>query len=339
MVSHEKLSESSVSIKKRYHVHICLVRNEQPEIEDALQVALSEDYFLTWDLIVPPTTSAEFTRHQIDICDYLIFLIGDSYGTLSPSGVSFLHLNYIYAATKRIPMLALIKTQTGQKVQARQRQELVSLIEKEQLDNVLTYKDVTSFKQNCSLANLVKNNPKVGWQKFRKISNLSSSASTSNNDGFVLAKPKPMIDIETEKMNGFNPLLIPKEVVKPLTIPNLEKVSKNDIVWVNYSAHAYQGGNLKDINATYGFTWQEIIDMLAKLTKPFSTELMQKTLNDSLKQPALEEAQKSMLNVHAVSRCLINAMDFQIIKQQLISNGWIVGSRDERTNREAWEVA
>lgn len=328
-----------MSIKKRYHIHVCLVRNEQPEIEDALQIALADDYFLTWDLIVPPTGLADFTRQQIDVCDYLIFIIGDNYGTLSPSGVSFLHLNYIYAATKRIPMLVFIKKVKDSQI-SRQREDLATLIEKEQLNYVYSYHDTASFKQDYQsyLESLIKSNPKVGWQKFRKISNLASSIETNNTETLGLTRPKPILDTELEKTDVFSPIL-PKEVVKPLALPTLEKVAYNDIVWVNYSAHAYQGGNLKDINAVYGFTWQEIIAMLSKLTKPFSTELMQKTLNDSLKKPALEEAQKNMLNVHAVSRCLINAMDFQLIKQQLISNGWIVAVKDERTNREAWEVA
>lgn len=321
-----------MSIKKRYHIHICLVRNEQPDIEDALQVALSDDYFLTWDLIIPPAGLADFTRQQIDICDYLIFVIGDSYGTLSPSGVSFLHLNYIYAATKRIPMMIFIK-ENDHAEKSRQRQELVGLIEKEQLNHVHIYQDVMSFKQHCNLTSLVKNNPKVGWQKFRKISSISSTPMTETME---LTKPKPILDVNV--LDKFNPIALAKEVGKNTPTSSLEKVARNDIVWVNYSAHAYQGGNLKDINAMYGFTWQEIIDMLAQLPQPFSHEVMQKTLNDSLKKPALEEAQKSMLNVHAVSRCLISTVDFQFIKHQLLNNHWVKTVKDKRTNRELWEV-
>ncbi|MFO1365721.1 MAG: hypothetical protein U1E98_05450 [Moraxella osloensis] len=40
-----------MSQKKRYHIHISLVRNENVNLENALEYALSTDYFLTWDLL------------------------------------------------------------------------------------------------------------------------------------------------------------------------------------------------------------------------------------------------------------------------------------------------
>ena len=77
------------------------MRNEHPEFENALQLALSDEYFLTWDLIAHPSQFMDYSKQQIDRCDYLLFVLGTGYGHLSPSGVSNLHLSYIYANTKR----------------------------------------------------------------------------------------------------------------------------------------------------------------------------------------------------------------------------------------------
>ena len=64
-----------MSQKKRYHIHISLVRNENVNLENALEYALSTDYFLTWDLLATHTNFVEYSRQQIDQCDYMIFIL------------------------------------------------------------------------------------------------------------------------------------------------------------------------------------------------------------------------------------------------------------------------
>lgn len=49
-----------MSQKKRYHIHISLVRNENVNLENALEYALSTDYFLTWDLLATHTNFVEY---------------------------------------------------------------------------------------------------------------------------------------------------------------------------------------------------------------------------------------------------------------------------------------
>ncbi|MBR7513758.1 hypothetical protein KC219_26715, partial [Mycobacterium tuberculosis] len=58
--------------------------------------------------------------------------MGNDYGHLSLSGVSYLHLSYIYASSKRVPMIALVNTQPSQHELLRQRLDLFNLVIKEQ---------------------------------------------------------------------------------------------------------------------------------------------------------------------------------------------------------------
>ena len=44
----------------------------------------------------------------IDSSDYFILIVGGRYGTLSPMGLSEIHREYIFAATKRKPIIAFI---------------------------------------------------------------------------------------------------------------------------------------------------------------------------------------------------------------------------------------
>jgi hypothetical protein len=47
-------------------------------------------------------------RRRIDDCDYFVLLVGSRYGSLMPSGVSYTHMEYVYAATKQKPILVLM---------------------------------------------------------------------------------------------------------------------------------------------------------------------------------------------------------------------------------------
>ncbi|WP_410473162.1 DUF4062 domain-containing protein [Faucicola mancuniensis] len=304
-------------VKQRFHVHVCIVRNEHPEFENALQLALSDEYFLTWDLIAHPSQFMDYSKQQIDRCDYLLFVLGTGYGHLSPSGVSNLHLSYIYANTKRKPMLALIKSQNATSDYSRQRLDLASMIQKDLLDNAIFYERTQEAVSECqrALNALIGSKPTAGWVRANKP---DTSLRTTG-----VSKPQVITPVATAK---------PK-VVEPKIILKAE-----DVVLVNYSAHAYQDGNLQDVMAAHTFTWGEVLELLKILPQPFSSEMMLKQLNDSLKNLALIEASKILPNVHAVSRCQINAVDFQWLKQQLVDSGWLVSAKEEHSNRELWRV-
>lgn len=320
---------------QRYHIHICLVRNEHPEFENALQQALSDDYFLTWDLIAHPSNFMEYSRQQIDRCDYCLFILGNGYGHLSPSGVSFLHLSYIYAVTKRKPMLALIKNRVGNVHFTRQRIDLATMIQKELSDNVVLF-DLTQVAVNnglMALKQLIQQNPVSGWQRGGQVS--TTNFGKINNFDTIL-QPKPVVP-STDYQN--TTLLF--NASTPSKSPQIDspiEISLEDTVLVNYSAHAYQDGNLQDILAAHTFRWSEIVTLLKQVTQPFSSDTMLKYLNDSLKDVALEEASKVMPNVHAVSRCQVTTVDFQWIKKQLINKGWLVKDASSRGGRELWRT-
>lgn len=291
------------------------MRNEHPEFENALQLALSDEYFLTWDLIASPSQFMDYSKQQIDRCDYLLLVLGSGYGHLSPSGVSNLHLSYIYAMTKRKPMIALIKTQNATSDYSRQRIDLASLILKDIPESCVLFDRTQSAITDCqnALSQLLNNTPTSGWIRT--------------------AKPELVTTNIEEKPKIFSPVVLP-------STPPVEKIhlQADEIVLLNYSAHAYQDGNLQDVIATQTFTWGEIREILKRLPQPFSSDMMLKQLNDSLKNFALLEASKILPNVHAVSRCQINAVDFQWLKQQLVDSQWLIAIKEGKSTRELWQV-
>lgn len=335
--------------RQRHHIHVCLVRNEHPEFENTLQTALSDNYFLTWDLIAHPSDFMAYSRQQIDRCDYLLFILGNGYGHLSPSGVSFLHLSYIYAVTKRKPMLALIKNRHDTVHFSRQRLDLASLIQKDLGDNAIAF-DLTQDAMDSlltALKALSQQEPVAGWQR-------AATPSITSIDNIIQPKPVGSNSDYGNTTLLFSPNLVSPNLVSPnpdtlltssvttetdaITAIGFDKLSLDDTVVVNYSAHAYQDGNLQDILAVHTFCWAEIVVLLKQLPQPFSKDMMVKCLNDSLKDAALKEASKILPNVHAVSRCQMATVDFQWIKKQLINNQWLIKDSSSRAGRELWKI-
>lgn len=95
-------------IDKRYHVFICTSGVDMQAERVVLSQALVSQGFFSWGLEHRTPLTTAFARRQIDDCDYFVMLIGGCYGELSASGVSYMHLEYIYAVTKQKPILLLM---------------------------------------------------------------------------------------------------------------------------------------------------------------------------------------------------------------------------------------
>ena len=48
-------------------------------------------------------------RKQIELSDFFILLLGDTYGPMAPTGISYLHREFVHARTLNRPILAFIK--------------------------------------------------------------------------------------------------------------------------------------------------------------------------------------------------------------------------------------
>ena len=95
-------------IDKRYHVFISTTGADMQSERTVLAQTLVSQGFFSWGLEHRTPLTTAFARRQIDDCDYFILMLGSRYGELSASGVSYLHLEYIYAVTKQKPILVLL---------------------------------------------------------------------------------------------------------------------------------------------------------------------------------------------------------------------------------------
>lgn len=272
----------------------------------------ADECFFTWNLIESNASSSNYSRHQIDICDYVIFLIGGVYGSLSASGVSYLHLEYIYTTTKHKPMIVLMHekptltdSDLGQdkgNVNYHER-KLKDFREhvKRDCGNLHMFNSNVDFinKVKPAFARLTTEFERSGWIKGSK-----SKASKSAADSPL---QRNVIDTTGE-----------------LELLGIAKVGLNDILSLSYKVQAFQGGNFRELIMTRDMAWGDVLDIVADdLRMPVAEDVFARLLNDYLDKHGINDVRVVMPNAHAVARSSIFARDIQRIRLQFAANEWL----------------
>jgi hypothetical protein len=106
-----------------------------------------------------------------------------------------------------------------------------------------------------------------------------------------------------------------------------------------YSAQAYEGGNLKDVTREVILSWQEVLITLMKIPSTFSSYGLQNAINRLIAPKAEIDIKNDMPNVHAVSRCQISQDDLNNLQRQLVSANWIqLTTYGTRLSQELWKL-
>lgn len=98
-------------MKKKYQVFISSTYVDlQAERQKVLKTILEMDCIPAGMELFPATDESqfEFIKKVIDDCDYYLLIIGGRYGSISSSGLSFTEMEYDYAISKKIKVVALL---------------------------------------------------------------------------------------------------------------------------------------------------------------------------------------------------------------------------------------
>lgn len=82
----------------------------QEERWAVLRSLLSVDCIVSGMELFPAIDMEQFTyiKQIIDDCDYYVLILGGRYGSVSPEGLSYTEMEYDYACSKGIPVIALV---------------------------------------------------------------------------------------------------------------------------------------------------------------------------------------------------------------------------------------
>lgn len=284
--------------------------------------------FLTYDVSIKLKQASLYGRQCIDVCDYAIVIVGDSYGDTQNMGASQMHLSYLSAKAKLKPMMILIKTHEEDTNLSRQLKEFTNLVER-QANHVYYYDDFTDIEQLLTFAydsmiesypvapSWIKNQDKEGISKFLTSDVISKQAASQ------------VAHNETSGMNETD------DIIDDLT----ESLDLSEQLDITYSAQAYEGGNLTDVMMSMKLTWQEVLQALARIPIAFSSNGLQSCMNRLIATKAEQDIKNKMPNVHAVSRCQIGQEDLVKLQRSLIAANWIqLTASGSRNSQELWKL-
>lgn len=293
--------------------------------------------FFAWGLESRTPLSSAYARRQIEDCDYVLLILGQSYGEQSVSGISFMHLEYIYAVTKQKPIIAFIFEQRQmpssfemqQDVTHDMRQHLADqkkyLNFKQQLhqelDQVFHYKNLKDLEQSirANMPQMTQRYPSLGWVRPQNLQILQDEI-----DQLKIQLAEARLNIDRQHQDPFF---------------HVPAVSIHDIFSFDYRMQAYQEREFKELICEKQMTWAALLHLLSlEFHHALPEADFSKVLNAYLSQHALEDAQKYLARAHTVAQVQINVRALQSIKQQMRRNEWLLPvGRDDR-QRMLWRI-
>jgi hypothetical protein len=247
-------------------------------------------------------------KKLIDQSDYYLLLSGSRYGSLSPSGVSYTHMEYVYAATKQKPILVLMheapetraaelqeKTPEGR----RQFNDFRQLLAK---GFVARWSDAnnldTALRQY--LPQLIKSRPMPGWIR---ADDLSSPELSRENETLK----QRLLELEQEREQWLGQQASALGALS----------GGQDNFEVTYRCKAYAAGNCEDVTARSHLTWNNLfLGFAPYLSQPQHEDFIAAKLAERVQEVALKDVQSSRPKTHAVTDIAIAPLCFNTLKVQ-----------------------
>ncbi len=320
-------------LDKRYQVFVIHSGLELYTERAVLSQALISHGFFPWELEQRTSESMAIARRQIDEADYVILMLGNEYGELSSAGISYMHLEYIYAVSKQKPLMIIMRGDMlkdgyfDQHVQVKDQQKLHEFLLQLQDEQ----KQICYFNHIKDLEQIVRSNmmmmleifPSEGWVRPHHVQALKDEIESLKQQLY-----------QAKKDNEF----AKKAQIDYLSL-DISKVSMNETLSIEYAMQAYQDGNLKDISAVRNIRWIELLALFAQpFSQPAPEENFVKIINHYLSETALQDAVKQMPRAHAVSKIQVNSQVLHQLKQQFKHQRWFEPTTSDERQRMLWKM-
>lgn len=160
---------------KRYQVFVSSTFTDlEEERKHIIQTLMEMDCIPAGMELFPAVDEEQwdFIKKVIDDCDYYLLLIGGRYGSLSPAGISYTEMEYDYAVSKGMKVIALVHGEPNNlpQIKCEKDSALQAKLEKfrekvctGRLVKFWTSKDQVAGIVALSLTKTIKMHPAVGW--------------------------------------------------------------------------------------------------------------------------------------------------------------------------------
>lgn len=291
----------------RPHIHIICDNKDTSlyPLLDALTIHFEPHAHLTRDLFLVGSESANYSWKCINECDYVIFLIGMSYGELNNTGVSQLHISYLNAKTKNKPIAVFMTDDDNHR--PRQLLDLIQVVNT-QVECIYPVAQSTNLK--LLLIELDKNFIKP--QKTKKTETTPKTKSTNEISPFASSN-----------------------ITKGDLSPTKAKLNLQDEVLLNCTAHAFRGGTLIEVTFLATTTWQAILASLDNALA-FNSQGLWRALNTLVTPQAMPAIKATQPAVHAISRCQVVKADMLWVEEELQTAQWIAPTPTSTSAKPTW---
>lgn len=285
----------------RQHIHLICDSSDSSlhALQDAVVMFFENKANITYDLFTATTATANYSWRCVNACDWAIMLVGDSYGQLTNTGVSQLHISYLNAKTKNKPISVLVVPSENR---PRQLLDLLAIIQNQNqdiyhIDEDTHIGDLLEALQYMYLPEQDKPAPTIASVS----TNTSSRKKSSKDSGVAPKKPAPFLQ---------------------------------DEILLSCQAHAFRGGTLIEVGFMAKTTWREVLQTLAGVPS-FSSQGLLKLLSELVSVQAMPSVKVMHPDVHAISRCQIAKTDMAWLQKELHEVGWI-GKLSN--GRDVWQL-
>ena len=257
-------------MEKRYQVFISStftdLENERKKIIETIMklncIPAAMELFPALDM-----EQLEFIKRVIDDCDYYVLIIGGKYGSVSNTGLSYTELEYDYAVSKGIRVIALLhrnpdeipsknvdrEPETRQLLEEfRSKVSKGRLVEFWQTPEELVSLTATSLLQTIAIY------PSHGWvrgsnQSYRELENRLIALTKKNQElnNKLRAREKPDI------LNGSY---------------TVTTISRKDAAYVFGETGSFNLNDLDQMEYTLTLNWRDIFLAIAKAIYPQSSK-------------------------------------------------------------------
>lgn len=228
----------------------------------------------------------ELVKEQIEIADLFILLLGDGYGPVLPTGISYLHREFVHAKSLNKPVLAFLKNSLPEQLVTEEQRRLAGL------HRIITQQAAYKFWH-------------LRDELLAHVRAAVSSSLLTIGPGWVPTNSSANNQQETRPQSSQN-----KESLTNRQRQSLSRQMLN----LQVSSKVYEGGNLTLINSFVPSRLDLLYQILQGLLQEGASE---DRLRKHVEQLIAEDVKKEQLerhpNAHAVDDIRVSRNQFQQI--------------------------
>lgn len=293
------------------------------ERKEVIQALLELDCIPVGMELFPAANEDQWTliKELIDTCDYYLLIVGGRYGSLNSSGISYTQMEYEYAISKGIPVIAFTHAKPEEipvgktdkdPNKNKKLSEFLELVRKKMCKSYENPQDLGSVASR-SIIKLIKKHPAIGWVRANNLTSAESSRE-------ILELKKQIEELETK--------LYKQKNFAPQGSEDLEQGDDAFELKYHYVDNIWQS-MLNAEDGSIEFTWDEVFRILSPL---MVDEAPEARLKEEIVK-IIREQIKEKENLRP-AQIEINGVDFQTIKIQLIALGLIEKSERKRSIKD-----